>query len=147
MTWSASDFSDEVYGLLLQLQLVPEAQEDDDCETQARLACAAIDELADRAWARRYQDGDLLHPSSLGLVAFVSLRTVVEESDVDAWQSAWRWFASAASWQHRHNGEDGIREFGVNLARELPEAPAVLRPLLEEARRKRLDCLVVHQDM
>ncbi len=58
---------------------------------------------------------------------------------------AWAWVEENASYAHKDNGQYGVWEFVLNLARELEDIPAELEPIICKARADGLGYLVIHQ--
>jgi hypothetical protein len=78
-------------------------------------------------------------------VASVMMQDVVGDYEVPDDVPEWLWIQANASYFHRDNGEDGVFEFILNLARSFEEVPAKLEPLLEVARAQGIGYLLFHQ--
>lgn len=58
----------------------------------------------------------------------------------------WRWVEEVASFAHVGNGtEQGVWDFIVNLAKDLPHIPAKLQPVVDTARQVGVGYLIFHQ--
>ncbi|MDT8992828.1 hypothetical protein RQP54_18285 [Curvibacter sp. APW13] len=75
----------------------------------------------------------------------VMMQDIVGDYDTPDTVPEWAWVEAHASYRHRHNGEDGIWEFIVNLARHFDDVPEKLRPVIQSARKSGAAYLVFHQ--
>lgn len=84
-------------------------------------------------------------------VGSVQMLDVVGDYNVPDEVPEWGWVEKVACFSHRHNGQDGVWEFVVNLSAlydnkgNLVPVPVRLRPVLAEAHKKGLSYLIFHQ--
>lgn len=78
-------------------------------------------------------------------IGSVMMQDVVGDYDLPDTVPEWIWVEREASFSHCRNGSGGIWEFVVNLSRTFELVPDRLKPILSEARDKRLSYLVFHQ--
>ncbi len=75
----------------------------------------------------------------------IQMQDIVGDYDTPDTVPEWAWVEKEASFAHVRNGEDGVWEFVLNLARDLKDIPEKLAPVIERSRAYGLAYLVFHQ--
>lgn len=78
-------------------------------------------------------------------IGSIMMQDVVGSYETPDQVPEWAWVKSVASFNHGHNGSDGVWEFVVNLSLDLGDIPKRLQPLIVEARTKNLAYVIFHQ--
>lgn len=83
---------------------------------------------------------------SVESVASMLMQDVVGDYEDPKQIPEWQWVEQHASFAHRDNGNDGVWEFVINLARShTVDPPPRLLTAMESARSRGIGYLLVHQ--
>lgn len=85
------------------------------------------------------------HEAEKEIVRSIQMQDIVGEYDNPDDVKEWGWIKANASYTHVHHGQEGIWEFVLNLSRDFEDVPALLEPVLIEARSAGIGYLIFHQ--
>lgn len=83
--------------------------------------------------------------ASVEEVGSITMQEIVGDYDTPDTVPEWAWVEARASFTHCKNGQAGVWEFVLNLAKAFDDIPDKLAPVLAEATKKHLSYLVIHQ--
>ena len=78
-------------------------------------------------------------------IGHVMMQDIVGDYDLPSEVTEWFWVEQNASFNHARNGQDGIWEFVLNLARHFNDIPVKLVPVIKNAMNNNLAYLIFHQ--
>lgn len=103
-------------------------------------------QMRDRAERRGMAyPGELIAADDIEKVGSVLATEVLGDYDDPENEPEMRWVQHNASYLHSDNGQDGVWEFLLNLALDFDDVPEKFKPVIEEAKRKNLGYLLIHQ--
>lgn len=88
---------------------------------------------------------DALQSADRAEIAHVMMQDLVGDYDTPDQVPEWAWVEQHASFSHKDNGQAGVWEFVVNLARDLPEIPERLSATIAAARARGAAYVLFHQ--
>ncbi|MBK4735968.1 hypothetical protein [Noviherbaspirillum pedocola] len=95
--------------------------------------------------AHQEVSGRFIVPADMERVASVMMSDIVGSYDTPDTVAEWSWVERNASFSHRDNGESGVWDFMLNLARQFDDIPQLLAPVIAEARAAGVAYLLFHQ--
>ena len=78
-------------------------------------------------------------------ITHVMMQDVVGDYDTPDEIPEWKWVEDNASFAHVNNGEHGVWEFVLNLARGFTDVPDRLKPILQRASADGMAYVIFHQ--
>lgn len=78
-------------------------------------------------------------------IAEVMIQELIGDYDVPEEKEEWHWIEAHASYSHAGNGQDGVWEFILNLARMFEGVPPTIKRAIDQARSQGCSHILFHQ--